>query len=183
MRLNVPDDPNIHKTFFSQQTKRYVVPKKNDPKKKIFHNFIKILSKKSTGSLLTRAIIARRQKEDRVATAIFAWKHLTAAKCFHSWKSLHFQLSREKGSDGGEKGGGGRGGGRGRGGQSSSSSSSRKGKSNSTTTTSNAGSRGSSSSSSSVTMAAPSFPRRQMSTQVLETLGGKTGLRNLGNTW
>ena len=171
MRLNVPDDPNIHKTFFSQQTKRYVVPKKNDPKKKIFHNFIKILSKKSTGSLLTRAIIARRQKEDRVATAIFAWKHLTAAKCFHSWKSLHFQLSREKGSDGGEKGG--RGGGRGRGGQSSSS----------TTTTSTAGSRGSSSSSSSVTMAAPSFPRRQMSTQVLETLGGKTGLRNLGNTW
>ena len=147
-------------------------------KKKIFHNFIKILSKKSTGSLLTRAIIARRQKEDRVATAIFAWKHLTAAKCFHSWKSLHFQLSREKGSDGGEKGGGGRG----RGGQSSSSSSSRKGKSNSTTTTSTAGSRGSSSSSS-VTMAAPSFPRRQMSTQVLETLGGKTGLRNLGNTW
>ena len=169
MRLNVPDDPNIHKTFFSQQTKRYVVPKKNDPKKKIFHNFIKILSKKSTGSLLTRAIIARRQKEDRVATAIFAWKHLTAAKCFHSWKSLHFQLSRERGSDGGEKGGGGRG----RGGQSSSS----------TTTTSTAGSRGSSSSSSSVTMAAPSFPRRQMSTQVLETLGGKTGLRNLGNTW
>ena len=186
MRLNLPDNPRVAKSFYSQATKRYVMPMQNDPKAECFRDLKRTLTKVRTewkskrhathatnrkmtlGPYLTRDVIQRKQRDDRIATAVYTWKNLIVAKCFHSWLySARGSMLQKKLTAARKK-------------------NAAKNKSSKT--------KSSSSSSSSIPpptaptsisptrMKAPSFPRRQMSSQVQNVLHGKTGLRNLGNT-
>ena len=85
-------------------------------------------------------IIERRQLQDRVASAMFIWRHLAAAKAFNSWRSVQ----RKK--------------------RSASSAPPGANTSSSTATPS------------------PLSLRMHQSSRAHQLLGGRTGLRNLGNT-
>ena len=166
MRLNSPDNPRVHKLFFSQATKRYVVPMKNDPKSVVFEDLRDTLLRvrdadwsstktkhtMSLGPYLTRDVIARKQRDDRIATAVYTWQHLSVAKCFHSWSTAAQHQKQQR--------------------QGSSTNKSKNKKQNDAPIPP---------APFVPTTAAPSL-RRLLSERVQSVLNGKTGLRNLGNT-
>ena len=193
MRLNRSDNPLSSKTFFSQQTQRYVVPRTSDPNVPHFKHFKTMLLKvrgtnkrqhrgrptksgrndsdgggggggsgmvtRSTLGYVTTEIIAGRQKQDRIATAVYAWKHLMVAKCFHSW-SVHVNVVKQhklyRAVD--QKG-----------------NKTRMSSSTAASKIAFSSSEEEDNEEPPIVTTRPPYIRRQMSNQVLEILGGKTG--------